>query len=387
MKSSNILIRTFMSGTLFCLMFYSTCFAQEESSNSLVMEEIVERNSGTEDQEVDLTELTENLNELLEHPVNINKASIEELRAVGIFTEIQIKNLHAHIERFGKLLAIPELQVVDGFEESFIRQITPYIVVGREIDAPNASFSRMIKEGRHQLILRTQWIPQERKGFTTTNEGPEYLGDPRSVYLRYKFNFMKKLSWGITAEKDAGEQFFKGAQKQGFDFYSMHFAIRDVGPFKIILVGDYQLSYGQGLTLWTGLSGGKASDPAMIRKSGKGILPYSSSNEVYFKRGDRFSLKWKKFQPDFFFSIRNMDGNLKQAGDTLTSDEYLTSFQETGYHRTESEIADKNVVREILYGSHVGFQKRNFQIGFTGVHMQYTLPLEKNLEPYNQFEF
>lgn len=387
MKLSIFIERTILSGTFVWMFIFSPCYAQVENENSIVMEEIVERNSTSEEQEVDLTELTESINELLDHPLNINKVSAHELRDVGFFTEIQIRNLYNHIERFGKLIAVAELQVVEGFDETFIRQISPYITVGREIDEPNATLMRMINEGKHQIILRTQWIPQERKGFANTDEGPAYLGNPHSIYLRYKFNFMKKLSWGFTAEKDAGEQFFKGAQKQGFDFYSMHLAVRDVGPFKMILIGDYQLSYGQGLTLWTGMSGGKATDPAMIRKSGKGIIPYSSANEVYFKRGACFSLKKKKFQTDFFFSMRKMDGNLQQASDTLSSEEYLTSFQESGYHRTESEIADKNAVTEILYGSHVGYQKRNVQIGLTGVHMQFSLPLTKELKPYNQFEF
>ncbi|MBK8413789.1 MAG: hypothetical protein IPL22_04265 [Bacteroidetes bacterium] len=73
---------------------------------------------------------------------------------------------------------------------------------------------------------------------------------------------MKKISWGFTADKDAGEQFFKGNQKRrGFDFYTAHFAIRNVGPFALIAIGDYQVGYGQGLTLSSGLSGGKPADP------------------------------------------------------------------------------------------------------------------------------
>ncbi len=387
MKISMLLKPTILFGV--CLWMYGIfpCFAQDDNINSIVMEEIVERNADGVDQEVDLTELTESINDLLDHPLNINKAPADEFREFGIFTEVQIRNLHSHIERFGKLLAVAELQVIEGFDENFIRQISPYITVGREIDEPNASLSRMVSEGRHQIILRTQWIPQERKGFVDTEEGPYYLGNPYSIYLRYKFNFMKKLSWGITAEKDAGEQFFSGAQKQGFDFYSMHLAIRDVGPLKIILLGDYQLSYGQGLTLWTGMSGGKATDPAMIRKSARGILPYTSANEVYFKRGACVSVKRKKIQTDLFFSARKMDGNLQQITDSASSDDLITSFQESGYHRTANEIADKNSMRELLFGSHVGYQKRNLQLGVTGVHMHYSLPLKKESHPYNQFEF
>ena len=40
--------------------------------------------------------------------------------------------------------------------------------------------------------------------------------------LRYKYQFKNLLQYGLLAEKDAGEQFFKGPQKRGFDFSGYH---------------------------------------------------------------------------------------------------------------------------------------------------------------------
>ena len=55
------------------------------------------------------------------------------------------------------------------------------------------------------------------------------------------------MSIGFTMEKDAGEEFFKGKQSTGFDFYSAHCYIRNLGILKSLAIGDYHVSFGQGL--------------------------------------------------------------------------------------------------------------------------------------------
>ncbi|MEZ4759397.1 MAG: hypothetical protein R2810_06365 [Flavobacteriales bacterium] len=49
-----------------------------------------------------------------------------------------------------------------------------------------------------------------------------YLGPSYKLYTRYRFRYRQNISFGITAEKDEGEEFFTGAQPDGFDFYSAH---------------------------------------------------------------------------------------------------------------------------------------------------------------------
>ena len=39
-----------------------------------------------------------------------------------------------------------------------------------------------------------------------------YLGSPYRVYTRYRFRYRQNISFGFTAEKDEGEEFFKGTQ-------------------------------------------------------------------------------------------------------------------------------------------------------------------------------
>ena len=65
--------------------------------------------------------------------------------------------------------------------------------------------------------------------------------------------------------RDAGEPFFNGENKHGFDFNSVYFRVNEVWKFKHIIVGDFQVKTGQGIGLWSGLAFGKSPDIINIR--------------------------------------------------------------------------------------------------------------------------
>ena len=98
-----------------------------------------------------------------------------------------------------------------------------------------------MKNGQHEWITRLTRTLEKQDGFAPISdsalaESPNsrYLGDPNKIYSRYRFRFGNFVSWGITAEKDAGEEFFKGSQKQGFDYYSGHLFLRNIRKIKAI---------------------------------------------------------------------------------------------------------------------------------------------------------
>ena len=63
-----------------------------------------------------------------------------------------------------------------------------------------------------------------------------YLGSPWKLYSRYRFRYRQNISVGVTMEKDEGEEFFRGSQPQGFDYYSAHLFLRNIGPVKAVAV-------------------------------------------------------------------------------------------------------------------------------------------------------
>lgn len=379
-----------MKSFLFCLVIVivpMTTTAQTDPEALEFLDKKAETVSEDLSEDEDLSGLFEVFNHLLEHPLNINRASADELRETTLFTDSEIAVIIRHRERYGHFLAIEELQVCDALTEDRIREIYPFITTGRDINTPNAGPGRMLREGKQSLVLRMQLTPEKKRGYRDEGEGPKYQGDETGLLMRYRFSFMNKLSIAFAADKDPGEAFFKGANKIGFDFYSGHIALRDVGPFRIISLGDYRLNYGQGLTLGSYSSGGKGYDPAGVIKTSGGIRPYTGTAEAGFQRGIAIALSRKRWQADLFLSGKKNDAGLSESTDSIDSDDYFTSLQTSGLHRTESEINNRRSVTEILYGGHIGYHQSNFRAGITSYKTDFSKSLKQELQPYNQFNF
>lgn len=352
-------------------------------------------NLGTED--ADYTNIEENLKYFASHPLNLNTASREELQDLTLLDEVQIGNLLEHRIRFGNLMSIYELQTIDGFDLATIYKILPYVRVNDNTDAAHFSMHEMWKNGKNELVIRDQRILEMQKGYTdadsatlAANPNARYLGSRDHLYMRYRFTYGNYVSAAFIADKDAGEEFFTGTQKQGFDFYSAHLCIRNMGFVKTAVVGDYQVSFGQGLTAWTGYAFGKTAVAMNTKRNAMGIRPYTSSDENKFLRGAATTVRFGKFETTAFFSMKNRDANITLSdttGGKVAEVLEVSSLQTTGLHSTPAEIADKDAIGEMIYGGNFSFKGKRFQAGVTAMHSEYDVELKRNLSLYNQFEF
>jgi hypothetical protein len=381
------------------LLFSVNAFTQTDTSavDDTPLDQQIENlseNLGTED--ADLTVLTENLQRYKEKPLNLNTATREELIDLGLLNDVQINNLLVHREQFGNLISIYEIQAIDGFDLATIYSLLPYVTVTDRFDAGHFSVKEMFANGKHEVTLRSQRVIEEQLGYTPIDsislaESPNsrYLGNPYRMYARYRFTYSNFVSFGVTAEKDPGEEFFRGTQKNGFDFYSAHLSVRNIGPVKSAVLGDYQVSFGQGLTIWTGYAFGKTSMTVATKRNAVGIRPYTSVDENRFLRGGATTLKFGPVEASAFFSMRKRDANISVTDTIGTDVEILevSSIQETGYHSTLAEMTDRRSLEEMLYGGNVTFRHSRFHVGVTAIHSEYNKPLVRNLGLYNQFEF
>lgn len=371
-------IRFFM-WILFVSVNISFSYGQGVGTEEQLTESRVELEGSSEVLYTDL-----NLQELAEHPINLNNASLEELVSTGIISAKQAVSIVEHRNRFGPLVDIRELQVVDDMGPDEIRQLLPYVTIGYGKQLPRGGWRRLVNEGDQQLLLRMHFIPEEKSGYSTRYGRPAYEGSPLGCYLRYRFESMGRLRWGITAEKDPGEAFFKGSRKDGFDFYSFHFAIKDVGRIRTLALGDYSLSYGQGLVFSNGGRGAPA-DPCMILTYGNGIRPYTSAGESGFFRGAAISIALgNQWHVDVFASSIRKDANTFSDGDSSI---IFSSFQSSGLHRTWYERADRKSLSESMIGAAVGYSNRFFKFGVVGYGNRYGNEYQKTYATYNRFDF
>lgn len=329
-------------------------------------------------------QLAEELQKLAENPVNINTATHEQLSGIYFLNEIQIKKLQEYVRNYGPVYSIYELNTIDGFTPELLTAISPLIWFGpKETKPPKPS--EIFSTARSELFLRALTTIPKAKGFIEKEDGSiPFEGNPFRYYTKFRIENPDYFSAGFTAEKDPGEAFFSHSNKNGFDFYSGHISIKTKTFFRNLIAGDFMVNTGQGLLLWQGYSTGKSAYTLDIAKSGQGIRPYTSADENRFFRGVATTFALKNASLSLFYSSKKTDANTESDD---TGNIWFTSLQTSGYHRTESEILDKNSIRHATTGVLFSCSFSNLKIGATLLYDRFEKPFLPAEQLYNVFRF
>ena len=375
------------------------CFGQTPPIASIDPENLAERLFAVPEEDLDYESIYEVLLQLYLNPLDINKADEEVLQSTYLLNPFQISNLISYRTRFGSLISLYELQAVPGFDLESIERILPFVTLEDRQGRSQNFLNRLKNEEQAYFLLRHRRTWETRKGYTppdTTSSGAissRYLGDPNELYLRFRIQHARDFSIGITLDKDPGEQ-FKWSPKTaryGFNFMSFHITRYHVGKWKAISIGDFQASFGQGLVYGAGYSFGKGAETVpTIRRSSRGILPYTAALEFGFFRGLAATYQLKNFQLSLLSSFSPKDGQSETTLDSIGNEQnIITSFNQSGLHRTSSEITTKNKFREISLGSNIQYAHHSgkFQAGSNFLLTQFDQPWIRDLQVYNKFEF
>ncbi len=373
---------------VFCL-FPVAIFSQTPETPATTTEQQLENiTENNEDTETEDDYYLQQMHQYIKKPINLNTVDENDLKELRILNPAQIKNFIAYRNLFGKFIHIYELQAIPNWTIELIQKLRPYVLVSDKTELLHSIRNRL-KEGEHSILARMTQTPEKAKGFlidssvaTTPREAEGYPGSPQKLLLRYKYQFKNLLQYGIVAEKDAGEQFFTGRQKQGFDFYSAHFFARNMGVVKALALGDFTVNLGQGLTQWQSLAFKKSADVINIKREAEILRPYNSAGEINFSRGAGITIAKNKWAATIFASYKKIDANFI-ADTAQIQDDFISSLQTSGYHRTKSETDDKGIQQQLTLGGNIAYQFKQLHIGINGIHYNLQLPLKKSAEPYN----
>lgn len=372
------------------IFFTQNIFAQEDRESGRT-EDLIQSILENVDGNLDFTDLFERFELLKRRPLDLNKATEKDLRDLIVLSDLQIANLIKHRQKFGPFISIYELQSLELFDLRTIYMILPYVKLGTNEDIA-AGFLNAIKNGRHEVLARSRGVMNVQKGYTSMqrNSGSSYYpGDPFNHYVRYRFYGEDRLSISLVGEKDPGEQFFKGARKDGFDFYSGHISYKSKGFVRQIVLGDYSLQYGQGLNMWQGLGFGKTPFIFSVKRNGRGIVPYASVNEALFFRGAVTSFGYKAFTLHTFFSSNKIDAAINSSLDSLTEIEQVaSSLLENGFHRTAAELEKRKTLDRTMYGFNLSYtSKNNFKASAIYHSTSFQTPITTGGKPYQLYNF
>lgn len=371
---------------LVSLCFVTNSFAQQ--TNDPIIEYIIESVVANQTDDFDYTELVERLNFYKKSNINLNKTNKEQLQELVFLNPLQINNLLEHIAVNGKLINVLELQSIDGFDLETIKNLLYFADINTPTGFENFTFKKLFKDGKNDLLIRYSRFLQTQKGFTipASSDNTRYLGTPERIFTRYRFSFSNNIQFSLNLEKDAGEKYWNNTNGQtGPDFSSASLYIKDLRSLKKLAIGDYSLQFGQGLTLWSGLSFGKGADIFSVARQDLGLRPYTSVNEFSFFRGIATQINFGKFDFTPFISINKLDAGISL--NPLTNLEDISSLQQSGLHRTSNELNNRKRVDQMLFGGNLAYNYRKLSLGLTAYHTKYSQNFAAGTSLYNKFEF
>ncbi len=371
-----------------CLLLLSKSLMAQKQKNeviAIVIEKLIEN----DESKIDYTDLQAQLEYYFDNKINLNKTNEFELQQLIFLKHSEIIALLNHRKIYGNFESIYELQAVANLSDESLQLLKYFCHVNE--GNKQLKLSELSQLGKTEIILQTDRDIEERLGFKTallkSQNRQYYLGSPYRSVLRFKQQIGKRITIGYTGEKDAGELFFQGAQKYGYDFNSGFIQVRNLGHFNQIIIGDYQANFGQGLTFGSGLSARKSAFALNTTRNFQVIRPYRSINEFEFLHGISCVYEYKNWQLVPFISFKAINTNFINADTSYNSFDGFTSFSLTGFHRTNNEIADKDNVNQSIMGLHVQKTYKQLQIGLTTVQTNYSAPLLKGSDLYQKYNF
>lgn len=378
---------------LFLIVFLVTFAARAQDRNEIIQQRIEFISEQLQSEDIDLTNVIEALNFYYDNKLNLNSATAEELEELNLLTAVQINDMILHRKRFGKFISIYELQSLTYWDLTTIQLVLPFVFVDDKLDNLHISIKEALREGKFEWFIRYQPTIEKKAGYENVTDSVlqssnnYYFGNSDRYYSRFRYTYRSNISIGVTAEKDPGEQFFRGSQKNGFDFYSAHIFYKGGKYLKSFAIGDYQVQVGQGINIWSSYAFGKTADIATMKRNAIPIRAYTSVDENRFFRGAAADFGYKNFSLLSFASVKKVDASIAIADSTYDDLEFISTIDLSGLHRTNREIEKKNGLTEYVAGANLRYVNSALRLGAAGVIQGYDKPFVKNETYYNQYDF
>lgn len=346
----------YASPLLRCLTVSALLFSTVVTSDPALADDSVEELFDRAEPEGNAEELFSILDEFSRNPIPVNTATEERLLEFPLLSPVDAAKIIDWRRQRGPIASATELETVIGVDNT--RRMARYF----SFEMPRAVPE---KDGRGSLkgsvIGRIFRESPPRAGI----ENGKYVGDNRHMYSRF-LAATQNYGVHVLQDSDVGEPDI-------FDFLSFNVHAERIGILTQAVVGDYRLSFGQGLLFGQGRYFSKGTDAIDgVLLFGQALRPYTSAGEGDFLQGAAVTLSPGPFEMTAFMSDNKVDASI-DAGK-------VTSLSTSGYHRTDYERDKKDNLTQEVKGLNLRYRYSSGElkagIGATWVTYRYGLPLE-----------
>ena len=311
--------------------------------------------------------------ELEQQPLDINQATREQLEQLPFLSAQQVEEMVEYLYRYGPMKSLAELRMIRSLDDSRRRLLTYFIIIGDR--SQETGDSRLTARVLNELMATGRIPFYERKGDAGAYQGYSYRH-----WLRYQLTYGDQLKAGIVGAQDAGEPFFAGKNRLGYDYYSFYLQLNHWHRLETLILGNYRVSMGMGLILNNSFGLGKVSMLQNMGRPTSTVRAHSSRSSDGYLQGAAATVNITKgLTATGFVSYRAMDATLNKDGTAAT---ILTS----GYHRTETELEKKNNLKNTTFGGNVRYQANGYHAGLNVVATHLNRELKPNTSAlYRQY--
>ncbi len=243
---------------------FVSCMTLTIHAESFSLDAIIEDiyNQLSEDGEIPLEDVQEELIEIAQNPINLNHTTANELSRLHFLSDEQIDAilLYQYLHPFQEIY---ELQLIDCLKDYEIRNLLPFVYVGA-VDSDKKMYIREVFHyAKHEMTLRVDARNIE-----------DFEGDPMYGKLRYRFNYQNRVMAGVTIDRTPGAT-WENINYGGF------IELRDMGPMKRIVAGNYQAHFGYGLVIGSPFKRGKTAYIQSTATTDEGLKKFGSVGDIY----------------------------------------------------------------------------------------------------------
>ena len=280
--------------------FFGLCVAMATLGQDIRVEDVLEDifNQLSEDGDLAYEDIEEELLSIAENPMDLNKVTGEDLSRLIFLSDEQIDAILMYQYQHG-FREVYELQLIDCLKDYEIRNLLPFVKVDSlevkgeslEVKGKDLYFREVFRYAKHEMTLRVDARNTE-----------DFVGDPMYGKLRYRFNYQNRVQTGVTAMMAAGDG--RLAMGDRWD-YGGYIQLKDIGPMKTVVAGNYQASFGYGLVVGSPFKRGKIAYIQSTATTDEGLKKFSSVGDSYnyfHGVGATARVKWADLSA--FYSLR-----------------------------------------------------------------------------------
>ena len=341
-------------------LYSSSCF--DENNDSQISEERLDA-----------------LRNIYDNPININKASREDLQELPFLSDAQTDSLLSYVKRHYPVISLGELALVPRFDYRTRFFLTAFLTCDTTI-VQKQTVKDLLVNGRHDIaanFLVPLNTPEGCKSNTTLSVPNRYLGDKNRIGFKYFYNCNNELKFGFTSEKDPGEPF---ACRGNFlmDSYSFSIFRKQRNGKYAFAIGDYRINLGEGLTIGNVFFSGKKGVLYDTYNNPNTITPHLSYSERDFFRGAAGSIRFGKSLLTAMLSYKPDDAVTNSVNE-------ITSLINTGYHRTSVEQNRRGNVNDFTAGGDFTYGTRLLSAGISAAFVHYDKYMNPRQADYNRY--